>query len=71
MKLVKTNDGGIGLHVELPEGPHVIDIARSLGVFAAHDPVSGALINGVLKERSVWSALAFPSAALSLVCATV
>jgi hypothetical protein len=57
MKLIRTNSEGIGLVVELPAGPHVIDVAKSLGVFAAHDPVAGGLINGVLKETSAWAAL--------------
>jgi hypothetical protein len=57
MKLVRIEEGRIGLLVQLPTGPHVIDIAKSLRVFAAHDPVSGALINGVLKERCAWVAL--------------
>ena len=56
MKLVKI-DSGIGLLVELPVGCHVVDIGRSLGVVAARDPVAGALINGTLKEASVWTAL--------------
>jgi hypothetical protein len=56
MKLVRT-DGGIGLLVELPAGAHVVDIGRSVGVVAAQDPVAGALINGTLKEASVWTAL--------------
>ena len=57
MKLVNVNSGEIGLLVELPTGPHVIDIAKSLRIFATHDPVSGALINGALRERSPWVAL--------------
>jgi hypothetical protein len=56
MKLVRT-DGGIGLVVELPAGPKVVDVGRSLGVVAARDPVAGALINGTLKEASVWTAV--------------
>jgi hypothetical protein len=56
MKLVKTN-GGIGLLLELPAGPQVVDIGRSLGVVAARDPVAGALVDGTLKETSVWTAL--------------
>jgi hypothetical protein len=32
MKLVGINGGAIGLLVELPAGPHVIDLAKSLGV---------------------------------------
>jgi hypothetical protein len=57
MKLVRISGEKIGLLVHLPMGPHVVDIVKSLGVFAAHDPVSGALINGVLKERCAWVAL--------------
>jgi hypothetical protein len=57
MKLVRINGGAIGLLVDLPAGPHVIDLAKSLGVLAGHDLVSGGLINGALKERSAWGAL--------------
>jgi hypothetical protein len=57
MKLVVIDGGAIGLLVELSAGPHVIDLANSLGVLAGHDLVSGGLINGALKEKSVWSAL--------------
>jgi hypothetical protein len=56
MKFVKVDSGEIGLLVELPTGPHVVDIAKSLGVFA-HDLVSGGLINGTLKEQCAWAAL--------------
>jgi hypothetical protein len=57
MKLVGIDGGAIGLLVELPAGPYVVDLAKSLGVFAGHDLVSSGLINGVLKERSAWGAL--------------
>jgi hypothetical protein len=57
MKLVRIDGEKIALLVQLPTGPHAVDIAKSLGVFAAHDPVSGGLINGVLKERCAWVAL--------------
>jgi hypothetical protein len=57
MKLVGIDGGAIGLLVELPAGPHVIDLAKSLGVFAGHDLMSSGLINGALKERSAWGAL--------------
>jgi hypothetical protein len=57
MKLVRINGAAIGLLVELPAGPHVIDLANSLGVLAGHDLVSGGMINGALKERSAWGAL--------------
>lgn len=57
MKLIGINDGEIGLLVDLATGAHVIDLAKSLGVFAPHDPLSGALINGALNEKSAWVAL--------------
>jgi hypothetical protein len=57
MNLVRIDGGKIGLLVQLRTGPHVVDILKSLGVFAARDPVSGSLINGVLKERCAWVAL--------------
>jgi hypothetical protein len=41
--------------VLLPTGPHVIDIANSLGVFAPHDPLSNGLLNGALKDGCNWS----------------
>jgi hypothetical protein len=43
--------------VDLPAGPHVLDLAKSLGASAAHDPVSSALITSVMKEKFVWVAL--------------
>jgi hypothetical protein len=57
MKLVKIDEGKIGLVVLLPQGPHVIDIASSLGVFAPHDPLSNGLLNGALKDGCNWSLL--------------
>lgn len=57
MKLVAIDGGAIGLLVELTAGPHVIDLANSLGALAGHDLVSGGLVNGALKEKSAWGAL--------------
>ena len=57
MKFVRMNRGEIGLLVELPTGPHAIDLAKSLGAFAAHDLVSGGLVNGALKEKSAWASM--------------
>ena len=57
MKFIKTDSGEIGLLVELPIGTHVVEIAKSVAIFTAHDPASGALINGTMKEKSAWVAL--------------
>ena len=51
MNLVRIDGGKIGLLVQLRTGPHVVDIVKSLGVFAARDPVSGSLMNGVLRTK--------------------
>lgn len=55
MKLIKMKDEKLGLFVLLPAGPHIIDIASSLGVFAPHDPLSNGLLNGVLKDGCNWT----------------
>jgi hypothetical protein len=54
MKLVKMNNGQIGLFTLLPQGAYAVDIVRSLGVFA-HDPLSNGLLNGTSKEGCDWS----------------
>lgn len=55
MKLIRTIDGKIGLVVLLSDGPHVIDILKSLGLFAPHDPLANGLLNGALKDGCDWS----------------
>ena len=55
MKLVRMNDEKIGLFVVLSEGPHVIDIANSLGVFLPHDLLSNGILNGAFKDGCNWS----------------
>jgi hypothetical protein len=57
MKLIRLRDGKLGLVVLLPAGPHLVDIASSLGVFAPHDALSVGLLNGALKDGCNWSLL--------------
>ncbi|MGH9613317.1 MAG: hypothetical protein ACRD4P_09590, partial [Bryobacteraceae bacterium] len=57
MKLAKITDKIIGLVVDLPNGPHIVDIARSVGVFAPHDPLSNGLLNGAFKDGGDWSSI--------------
>lgn len=40
MKLVRFGERRTGLVVELPTGPHVIDIVASVGTLLPEDPVS-------------------------------
>ena len=54
MKLAKITDDTIGLIVTLPNGPHMVDIAKSVSVFAPHDPLSNGILNGVFKDGGDW-----------------
>jgi hypothetical protein len=57
MKLAKMTDQTIGLIVALPSGPHIVDIAKSVGIFAPHDPLSNGLLNGAFKDGGDWSSI--------------
>lgn len=57
MRLVRFNGGKTGLVVELPSGPHVIDVVGSLGALAPDDPISQGVLNGILKDRGSWAPL--------------
>jgi hypothetical protein len=50
MKLAKITDEVIGLVVTLSDGPHIVDIAKSVGVFVPYDPLSNGLLNGRFKD---------------------
>ncbi|WP_210338411.1 hypothetical protein [Bradyrhizobium genosp. L] len=54
MKLIRTNDGKVGLFVRLAQGPSIIDVGGSAGVFAPHDPLSGGFVNGTFKDGCDW-----------------
>jgi hypothetical protein len=47
-------DDIIGLVVALPNGPHIVDIAKSVGVFTPQDPLSNGLLNGAFKDGGNW-----------------
>lgn len=57
MKLAKITDEAIGLVVALPNGPHIVDIAKSVGVFAPHDPLSNGLLNGAFRDGGDWPSI--------------
>jgi hypothetical protein len=57
MKLVRFDGGKTGLMVQLPSGPHVLDVIGSLGALAPDDPISQGVLNGMLKDNGKWSAL--------------
>jgi hypothetical protein len=57
MKLAKITDETIGLVVALLNGPHIVDIAKSVGVFAPHDPLSNGVLNGAFKDGGDWPSI--------------
>src|ERR1700754_221526 len=57
MKLAKITDDTIGLIVTLPNGPHIVDIAKSVSVFGPHDPLSNGLLNGAFKDGGDWTSI--------------
>jgi hypothetical protein len=57
MKLVRFGERRTGLVVELPTGPHVIDIVASVGTLLPEDPVSSGVLNGILREGGSWAPL--------------
>lgn len=57
MKLARITNETIGLVVALPNGPHIVDIAKSVGVFAPHDPLSNGLLNGAFRDGGDWPSI--------------
>jgi hypothetical protein len=57
MKLAKITDEVIGLVVALPNGPYIVDVTKSVGVFAPHDPLSNGLLNGAFKDGGDWPSI--------------
>jgi hypothetical protein len=57
MKLVRFGGWRTGLLVQLPNGPHMIDVVASVGVLLPEDPISHGLLNGMLKNGGSWAPL--------------
>jgi hypothetical protein len=43
--------------VELPSGPHVIDVVASISALVPEDPISHGVLNGLLKDNGNWAPL--------------
>jgi hypothetical protein len=57
MKLIRFDDHKTGLVVELPSGPHIIDVVASIGALVPEDPISHGVLNGLLKDNGNWAPL--------------
>jgi hypothetical protein len=56
MRLIRFGDGRTGIFLELPTGPHVLDVAASIGALPPEDPISNETLKDTLKD-STWAAL--------------
>lgn len=57
MRLVRFGEARTGILLELPAGPHVLDIVASLSALSSEDPISHGILNGLLKDGGDWGAL--------------
>src|SRR5690349_5454868 len=57
MRLVRFADWRTGLLVRLPQGPCLVDVVASLGVFLPEDLITNGLLNGVLKSGDSWASV--------------
>jgi hypothetical protein len=57
MRLVRFGEARTGIVLELPTGPHVLDVVASLGALPAGDPISGGILNEVFKDGGSWGPL--------------
>jgi hypothetical protein len=57
MKLVRFDNNRIGLLVEAPSCPYVIDVAASVGALVPEDPISHGVLHGLLKDKADWASL--------------
>jgi hypothetical protein len=57
VRLVRFGEARTGILLELPTGPHVLDVVASVGVLSDGDPTNNAILNEILKEGGSWGPL--------------
>jgi hypothetical protein len=57
MRLVRFGEGRTGILLELPTGPHVLDVVASLSALSPGDPIGNGILNGILKDGGNWGPL--------------
>jgi len=57
MRLVRFGEARTGILVELPTGPHVLDVVASVDALSPGDPVSNEFLNDILKDSGSWGPL--------------
>lgn len=56
MRLVRFGDARTGIFLELPSGPHVLDVVASVGALSPGD-ISNGILNGILRGGGTWGPL--------------
>jgi hypothetical protein len=57
MRLVRFGEARTGILLELPTGPHVLDVVASVGALSPGDPISNGILNDILKDGGTWGPL--------------
>ena len=57
MRLVRFGEARTGIFIELPTGPHVLDVVASVSALSPGDPISYGILNGILKDGGTWGPL--------------
>ena len=57
MRLVRFGEARTGILLDLPTGPHVLDVVASVGALSSEDPISIGILNGILKDGGTWGPL--------------
>jgi hypothetical protein len=57
MRLVRFGEARTGILLELPAGPHVLDVAASINALSPDDPASNGVLNDIFKNNGSWGAL--------------
>lgn len=57
MRLVRFGEARTGILLELPTGPHVLDVVASVGALPSGDPISNGILNGILEDSATWGPL--------------
>jgi hypothetical protein len=56
MRLIRFGEGRTGILLDLPTGPHVLDVVASIGALSPEHPISNETLKDTLKD-STWGAL--------------
>lgn len=57
MRLVRFGEARTGIFLELPTGPHVLDVVASVGALSPGDPISNGILTDILKDGGTWGPL--------------